>query len=527
MYKIRKLYLENHPILGTLTLDFCDINGKAVDTVIFAGENGCGKSTIINFIYELVSGKPRYPLKLEIEINGKIENLDYYIREDFNGGIWVRDTSGLDTIPGSSDYKKRYKFEGIYSDVDINFHSQEISSVTSLELDNFANSRKSTTDLPKEIKQLLIDIQALDDSDVASAYEEAKMKGEDLNSVIVEKRMHRFTNAFGMMFDALKYKRIVNNGRNKNILFTKNNCEIPLENLSSGEKQIVYRGCFLLKDINAMTGAFVFIDEPEISLHPIWQKKIMDYYKNIFTDENKKQTSQIFAVTHSPFIIHNDNRKNDKVIVLSRDDEGKIIVKDRPEYYHCDSTKAIQDAFAIHNFSVDKSIVYLEGRTDEKYFNRALEVFDCNVPFEFKWVGYLDENGNEANTGEKSVDKAFQFLVGRNLPIKNFCLKDCDTNREPITKNNVTILSIPHQSNPKNINKGIENALVLDNVDIQPFYRNKETIGDYGERKDIQEFDKMACCDAICAMGNVELKAVFKNLKKIIDKLVSLYYGQS
>ena len=92
--------------------------------------------------------------------------------------------------------------------------------------------------------------------------------------------------------------------------------EIPIDNLSTGEKQIVYRGCFLLKDVNATNGAFVFIDEPEISLHPKWQMKIMDYYKGIFTDESGQQTSQIFAVTHSPFIIHNDNRSNDKVIIL-------------------------------------------------------------------------------------------------------------------------------------------------------------------------------------------------------------------
>ena len=31
--------------------------------------------------------------------------------------------------------------------------------------------------------------------------------------------------------------------------------------------------------------------------------KIMDYYKRIFTDKNGNQTSQIFAVTHSPFAV--------------------------------------------------------------------------------------------------------------------------------------------------------------------------------------------------------------------------------
>src|SRR5699024_6385288 len=129
---------------------------------------------------------------------------------------------------------------------------------------------------------LLIDIQALDDADVAFAVREhPELAGKDLG---VEERMPRFTSAFDRMFDGLTYSRISNQGGNKSILFRKNGIEIPIDALSSGEKQIVYRGCFLLKDVNAINGAFVFIDEPEISLHPTWQTKIMDYYKSIFTN---------------------------------------------------------------------------------------------------------------------------------------------------------------------------------------------------------------------------------------------------
>lgn len=520
MLKIKSIKFKDHPILKNLELNFCDANGNAADTVIIAGENGTGKSSLLNYLYDLSSGIVSSESIIVISDNKKDIPLTYAY-DNKREHIWVSDNRNFRTLPRHPEFKDKYKLSGIFSDVDINFKADNVSSVTSMALDTSDSSRRSTTDLPKQIKQLLIDVQALDDAALSHAMREnpTKTKAE----LQVAERIPRFTNAFARMFDGLTYDRIENAGGHKVIYFKKNGVDIPIDDLSSGEKQVVYRGCFLLKDVNATNGAFVFIDEPEISLHPNWQTKIMDYYKDIFTAEDGTQTSQIFAVTHSPFIIHNENRRNDKVIVLTRDENGDIVVKDKPEYFKCTSVEAVQDAFLLKSFSAEQPTVYLEGRTDEKYFSRAVQAFGVDVPFRFKWVGYMDEKGQEANTGDKSVDAAYQFLVARNLPIHNFCLKDCDTNRQPKRKNNVTILSIPPYENAKGIKKGIENALVFDKIDLTPFYSLKTTIGEYGEKKEIQSFNKMACCDSICSMDDVALQEVFIHLKEMIDHLVALY----
>lgn len=525
MYKIRKIRFQNHPILKNLELDFCDINGNAVDTVIIAGENGTGKSTILDVLYKMALYAADCEFTVELENETSRLTLRYYFktRDNGNGYLYVSDGKGLDSMVISDNVKNRYKFNGLFSDVDINFKSESISNVTSLELDTSTGSKRSNQNLPKEIKQLLIDIQALDDADVSRACRDNRDK--PMSSLKINERMPRFTNAFNKMFSALSYSRVENRHGHKEILFEKNGTPISIDQLSSGEKQIVYRGCFLLKDVNAMNGAFVFIDEPEISLHPSWQEKIMDYYKGIFTDADGKQTSQIFAVTHSPFVIHNDNRHNDKVIILTRDANGDIVVKDKADYYKCNSIEAIRDAFLIRDFSSEQATIYLEGQTDEKYFNKAVQVYNYKVPFRFKWVGYIDQNGQEANTGDKSVDKAFHFLVAQNSNEINVCLKDCDTNRQMKRIKNVIAMSIPRYENTKGMEKGIENALILDDIDLSPFYVNKEKIGSYGEKTQYQEFDKMACCDSICSMDNKILIKVFAHLKEMIDTLMSVYGG--
>lgn len=43
MYKVRKIQFIEHPILKNMEFNFVGRDGKTVDTVIFAGENGCGK----------------------------------------------------------------------------------------------------------------------------------------------------------------------------------------------------------------------------------------------------------------------------------------------------------------------------------------------------------------------------------------------------------------------------------------------------------------------------------------------------
>lgn len=527
MFKLRKVSFSNHPILGNLALDFCDAQGNAVDTVLIAGENGAGKSTLLEALYLIASEQINFPIELELEDTASTPSTIVHPHFERNPPFWHTFINGKPVSGGSeTSALQRNAISGIFSDVSINFTTKRLESVTSLGLDTHQKSYRSSTGFPNEIKQLIIDVQAQDDADVAHA---ARLNPEKpLQELNVQLRMTRFSNAFSTMFPDLHYDRIENKGGHKSIRFKKGNSDVPIEKLSSGEKQIVFRGCFLLKDINAMKGALVFIDEPEISLHPSWQMKIMDYYKGIFTDENGKQTSQIFAVTHSPFIIHNPNRRNDKVIVLARDPEGKIVVKSKPEYFNWASETPVLDAFSEAALAMASPTVYVEGKTDERYFNKAIEIYRLsNLPFQIKSIGGIDENGNDINSGTKNIHHAIRFFTAQKTGPKVGFVFDCDTNAEERSDEHIVVHRLPQYANGQSITKGVENALVLDGIDLSAFRRVKSEPDGYGGTRIIPEFDKDACSKMICSLPNDKLQVVFFNLKTALDELATKFSGEN
>lgn len=50
--KIKKIKLENNNFFGNTTIDFTNINGEIMNTIILAGENGSGKTQLLNLLYE-------------------------------------------------------------------------------------------------------------------------------------------------------------------------------------------------------------------------------------------------------------------------------------------------------------------------------------------------------------------------------------------------------------------------------------------------------------------------------------------
>lgn len=73
-------------------------------------------------------------------------------------------------------------------------------------------------------------------------------------------------------------------------------------------------------DIN---NSVILIDEPEISLHPKWQQKIVKVYENI------GENNQMIIATHSPHIVSSVKSESLKLLIKSEDGIEIIQGEDR------------------------------------------------------------------------------------------------------------------------------------------------------------------------------------------------------
>lgn len=332
---IRKIKWNNHDILGNLELDFTKPDGSIYNTIVLAGENGTGKTTILetlstflnlgsieafDYINYLADGIT-YTITPKQDDN---PHLGFHSRKNETDGTTKVIRSNRNNSPQLLDSDRadlrHYGFS--YSKARSGFNTQKVTSTTIQQLDSEKYENDSKDDFTS-IKQLIVDMDAQDNSEWMKITKSGG--GTTFSSFKPTSKMYRFEKAFNEFFGTVKFKGVDNtNNEEIKILFEKHGREIPVDSLSTGEKQIVFRGAHLLKNINSMSGGIVLIDEPELSMHPKWQKKVLQYYRSLFC-KNGTQNEQIIIATHSEYVLRSalEDRNNVLIIVLD-DDNGTI-----------------------------------------------------------------------------------------------------------------------------------------------------------------------------------------------------------
>ena len=332
---IRKIKWNNHDILGNLELDFTKPDGSIYNTIVLAGENGTGKTTILEtlstflnlgsieafeYIKYVVDGVP-YTISQRANVNPE---LGFHVRKNESDGTTQTIRTNRNNSPQliDSDLSDLRHYGFSYSKARSGFNTEKVKSTTTQQLDSEKYENDSNDDFTS-VKQLIVDIDAQDNSEwmrITKAGMQTPFATFKQTS-----KVYRFEKAFNEFFGTVKFKGVDNTNPDEiKILFEKHGKEISIDSLSTGEKQIVFRGAHLLKNINSMSGGIALIDEPELSMHPKWQQKVLKYYRSLF-NKNGSQDAQIIIATHSEYVLRSalEDRDNILIIVLS-DDNGSI-----------------------------------------------------------------------------------------------------------------------------------------------------------------------------------------------------------
>jgi energy-coupling factor transporter ATP-binding protein EcfA2 len=417
--RVAAIQIRDHPGLGDLDVDLRDAGGRPARLVVIAGENGCGKTALLEAIFAalapsmLIANSPKRlaPGRYRILLEPDSENTSGLFTGPIPAGVSISEevqtfSPGFDGIVIDVDghaalagqiNNKFYRISDnkvvigrntndvlgtaygcFYSEANLSFEVPAIQTIGTLAGEGSRRNVHPNVEFPVrggstlggEVAQLLVDLQAADNADVARWLDQNEGRPPE---TLIKQRIRRFSDAFAKVVTHKRLDDVVTQDGEHRVLFKENDFRTPLADLSTGEKQIIFRGAFLLRHAEHLPGAVVLIDEPELSLHPDWQSNILSYYDGIVGDEPGK-TNQIIVATHSPFVVHGSPTA--KHVVLRRDRAtGKVSVQPRPTYPGISATNVAVAAFDLSGFVRDarqkRLAMIVEGPTDRTILEEA------------------------------------------------------------------------------------------------------------------------------------------------------------
>ncbi|MBQ9265725.1 MAG: AAA family ATPase [Bacilli bacterium] len=267
------LKIKNHPILNDVDIDLRNpTTGKAYSIIAFVGENGCGKTTLLNEIFNYQNSK-YFIFKENERSSSVIPYSSLFLRQNSLA------RSAMSEIGKAIDGKERFA---------VNSDSFPVESI---------NKTKPIENKERGLKLL----ELLNDIEIYTLFKEGAIGevacGNEILQLIDEKKRG-----------------------------------YDISNYSSGQQEILLK----LKDLFKYypTNDSVLLDEPETSLHPRWQLEIVDLIRLMLTDINQR-TPQIFLATHSEKVLESLIKRDDVLIVRLFKRNDKIIAETINEMNLC------------------------------------------------------------------------------------------------------------------------------------------------------------------------------------------------
>ena len=292
--KLRKLHIEDYKMFKDFDISFVDENDEALPIIVLAGVNGSGKTSLLEYIY----------------------NFTYYL-----------DYDNYDEIDIEKNKKDFIRFA--------NF-------ILALPEHELNKAKKELTD---NIFYFLTDTDIENVKELIPEYLHKMVWDEDILASESFKRLREYIESLFIELN-LDFEFASRDGK-RNLFFRKKGSEnkFSIDELSTGEKTLLSKVLYMyLADIKDKV---ILIDEPELSLHPSWQNRVLKIYEKFA----KKNNCQIIIATHSPHIIASAD--NEYIRFLEKNEDGNISVINDIQAYGRDIEWVLQQ-MGVKNLRVSE-----------------------------------------------------------------------------------------------------------------------------------------------------------------------------
>jgi predicted ATP-binding protein involved in virulence len=365
--KIRKIQIKNYKMFNDVTIDFTDSHGKTLDTIVIAGINGSGKTSLLQLLQRLFSesfnlfkvGSPLHKyeeeenaiicdeIELELDIsddeksrllslvhkfkiqinkveNQTLEQLETPLKKE---GQYIKLVYQLEkTDKGFLIHQNDFRLFGILPEDGLKnifkilhfsaVHSNSKKPAYNNAISDLFNNKSSRDDINSDgiVFPINIDFyQKTVETHIVKLIQEKVIANRNL---IPKAVIEQTIGEINQLLEGVSLKTVLVDINSEQPIFKSFCGPLILSNeLSGGEKQLYYKA--ILFDKLRPQNSMIMIDEPETSLHPTWQQEVLKLYHNI------PGNNQVILVTHSPHIIA--SIQPDNLFVLTMNEAKKTV----------------------------------------------------------------------------------------------------------------------------------------------------------------------------------------------------------
>ena len=313
--------------------------------------------------------------------------------------------------------------------------------------------------------------------------------------------------------------------------------------LSSGETSLLNLFLSILRDFDlsdeSLTNAadikgIVVVDEIDLHLHAVHQHEVLPVLMRMFPKV------QFVVTTHSPlFVLGMTQTFVEDGFALYRMPQGQQISPEEftefgDAYRAFTATSKFSDDIRLAVRNAQSPILYMEGKTDVQYLQKAAELLGKDKILEGVEI--------EDREGAGNLTKAWKALVALSenvVPRKVVLLFDCDYSGASATKGNRVKCKNPLQPGHP-IKKGIENLLSQATLDkaraaneafINVTPEHPTTVrGEHQtipETWEVNEDEKTNLCNWLCENGTPEDFQHFQVISDLLEEALGSPHNKS